>query len=72
MSLQQSRYHQKEEPYWFSKAKQTFGSLIYDTRIEVLGIDTYRKISMSYDSSTGTLNKVLLDYYQKSFVEWRE
>jgi len=72
MSQQQYRYDQKQEPYWFTKARQTFGSLIYDARIGVLGIDTFRRISMSCDSSTGILNRVLLDYHQKSFVKWRE
>lgn len=71
MSLQKYYVHQKKEPHWFSKVRETFGVLIYDTKIEVLGIDTCRKFLVNYDSS-GILNRTILDSYQKSFIKWRE
>jgi hypothetical protein len=64
-------YRQRTEPYWFSKVRETFGNLIYDTRVEVLGIDTYRKYKIEYEPNTNSVNKILLDLYQKSFVTFR-
>lgn len=64
MSRQSYQYQQRNEPRWFTRARKTFGALIYNTSIEVLGIDTYRKYAVSN-------NRLLLDYCQKSFVKWK-
>ncbi|MGB9659189.1 MAG: hypothetical protein ACPLY9_01505 [Nitrososphaerales archaeon] len=71
MSIQIQKYRQRQEPDWFRKVRETFGDLIYDTRVEVLGIDTYRKYTFNYDQETQRLTSILLDYYQKSFVKWK-
>lgn len=72
MSMQEYVFLKRQEPYWFTRVRETFGDLIYDTKVEVLGIDIYRKITFNYDPENGTTNKIVLDYYQKSFIKWRE
>jgi len=72
MSMQEYVILKRREPYWFTKVRETFRDLIYDTKVEVLGIDIYRKITFNYDLKNGTTNKIVLDYYQKSFIKWRE
>jgi len=71
MSVQQCILGQKQEPLWFSKVRETFGDLIYDTKIKVLGIDIYKKISVNYDSYENAL-KIILDYSERNFIRWRD
>jgi len=71
MSVQQCTLKQQQEPLWFKKVRETFGVLIYDTKIEVLGIDIYRKISLNYNPYENAL-KIILDYSERSFIKWRD
>jgi len=71
MSVQQYILRQKQEPLWFKKVRETFGDLIYDIRIEVLGIDIYRKISLNYNPYENAL-RIILDYSERNFIKWRD
>jgi len=71
MLVQRYTFREKQEPLWFSKVRETFGNLIYDTRIEVLGIDIYKKISLKYDPYESAL-KIILDYSERSYIKWRD
>ena len=67
MLLQSYTYLTKREPEWFTRVRRTFGSLIYDTSVQELGMDTRIKRTIDYD-----LNRITLDIITRCYVRWKE